>query len=92
MIWEGYVRLAFDELRQTGASSAQVVRRLKVVLEDLMTVAPPERRGPLERQLDLLQAAVAKNDWPDADRPDVSSDRQGIGSARELRTISGGWS
>jgi uncharacterized membrane protein len=90
--WEGYVRLAFDEIRQTGASSAQVVRRLKDAVEDLLTVAPLERRAPLERQLDLLQAAVAKNDWLDADRPDVSSDRQGIGSAKELRTIVGGLS
>ena len=89
--WEGYVRLAFDEIRQTGASSAQVVRRLNAALEDLLTVAPPERRAPLERQLDLLRAAVADNGWPDAERTDLSSDRQGIGSANELRTISGRW-
>jgi uncharacterized membrane protein len=89
--WEGYVRLAFDEIRQTGASSAQVVRRLNAALEDLLTVAPPERRAPLERQLDLLRAGVADNGWPDAERADFTSDRQGIGSANELRTISGRW-
>lgn len=86
--WEGYVRLAFDEIRQTGASSAQVTRRLRAALEDLLTIAPADRRSPLERQLELLDAAVADNDWTDTERSDmVSGDPQGIGSARELRSI-----
>jgi uncharacterized membrane protein len=90
--WEGYVRLAFDELRQTGAHSAQVMRRLKAALEDLLTVAPPERQAALERQLVLLDAAVADNDWSTAERAELlSSDTQGIGSARELRAIAGQW-
>ncbi len=86
--WEGYVMLAFDEIRQTGASSAQVTRRLKAALDDLLTVAPADRRAPLERQLELLDAAVADNDWPDAERAEgLVSDTQGIGSARELRSV-----
>lgn len=88
MTWEGYVRLAFDEIRQTGANSVQVTRRLKAALDDLLTVAPADRRAPLERQLDLLDAAVAANDWPEAERSDgLESDTQGIGSARELRSV-----
>ena len=84
--WEGYVRLAFDEIRQTGASSAQVTRRLRAALDDLLTVAPPDRRAPLERQLELLDAAVAANDWPEAERSEgLVNDTQGIGSARGLR-------
>ena len=55
--WEGYVRLAFDELRLAGAGSPQVARRLRAALEDILTVAPPERRRPLEHQLHLLGAA-----------------------------------
>ena len=54
MSWEGYVRLAFDELRLAGAGSPQVARRLRAALEDLRTVASPERRPPLDRQLKLL--------------------------------------
>ncbi len=88
--WEGYVRLAFDEIRQTGANSAQITRRLKAALEDLLTVAPADRRAPLERQLELLDAAVATNEWTDAERPEMwSSDPQGIGSAHELRSVAG---
>src|SRR6201991_2570192 len=37
MSWEGYVRLAFDELRLVGAGSPQVARRLHAALEDLRT-------------------------------------------------------
>src|SRR5690606_24904507 len=35
MDWEAYVRLAFDELRQVGARSPQVTRRLVSALHDL---------------------------------------------------------
>jgi len=88
--WDGYVHLAFDEIRQTGANSAQVVRRLRAAVDDLLTIAPTERREVLIAQLELLDAAVAHNDWPDAERRILSSDPQGIGSARELRSIAGG--
>jgi len=83
--WEGYVRLAFDEIRQAGASSAQVIRRVKAALDDLLTVAPPDRRAPLETQLELLKAAVAVNDWPEAERTPIIGDPQGIGSGDDVR-------
>ena len=85
--WEGYVRLAFDEIRQVGGGSSQVVRRMKAALDDLSTVVPPERKGVLTAQLQLLNETVAHNDWPEAERSILSSDPQGIGSARDLRGI-----
>lgn len=85
MSWDGYVHLAFDEIRDVGAGSAQVSRRLKAALEDLLNIAPPERRPPLERQLELLESAV-KAEGSTAHRRDVmAADMQGIGSAAELR-------
>jgi hypothetical protein len=57
LTWDGYVKLAFDELRLAGAGSSQVARRLRAALEDILTVAPPARRPPLDRQLLLLDAA-----------------------------------
>ncbi len=54
MTWEAYVHLAFEEIRLVGASSPQVTRRLQAALEDLKTVAPPERRRVLDSQLELL--------------------------------------
>lgn len=46
--WDELVHLAFDEIRQYGAESIQVVRRLRAALEDLGDLCPPERRGVLE--------------------------------------------
>src|SRR4051794_41479994 len=79
MSWEGYVRLAFDELRLAGAGSPQVARRLRAALEDLWTVASPERRPPLDRQLHLLDEAVRRAYADDAG-VDAAPGMQGIGS------------
>jgi uncharacterized membrane protein len=85
MTWDGYVHLAFDEIRQTGGGSSQVVRRLRAALTDLHTVAPPERRAPLEAQLELLRATVADHGWSAAERSHLVNDMQGIGSGSDVR-------
>ncbi len=58
MSWGAYVHLAFDEIRIAGAGSPQVVRRLVAALNDLRGIAPEERVGSLDEQLELLQAAA----------------------------------
>jgi uncharacterized membrane protein len=82
--WEGYVHLAVDELRHYGRESMQVARRLRAMLLDLLSVAPPERRQPLERQLRLLDS-MAREMFDDADerRAAEEPDQQGIGSGRD---------
>ncbi|MFD8246612.1 DUF2254 family protein [Nocardia sp. NPDC059691] len=83
--WAGYVRLAFDELCLAGAASPQASRRLRAALEDLLTVAPPERHPPLERQLDVLVAAVHRSYDDQRDRrAALVADQQGIGSGADL--------
>ena len=85
MSWEGYVRLAFDEPRLAGAGSPQVARRLRAALDDLRTVAPPERRPPLDRQLKLLDDAVRGAYDADADvDAALVPDMQGIGSGPDV--------
>jgi uncharacterized membrane protein len=44
--WDGYVRLAFDEIRLAAGGYPQVTRRLEAALADLKTVAPEERQPP----------------------------------------------
>lgn len=56
MSWDEYVELAFEEIRLAGASSPQVARRLKAAFDDLVSVAPPQRRGALDRQWALLRS------------------------------------
>jgi uncharacterized membrane protein len=63
--WEELVHLAFDELRDYGASSRQVARRLRAALLELMEAVPDPRRPPVEAQLAALDRAVQRH-WGDA--------------------------
>jgi uncharacterized membrane protein len=82
MGWNAYVELAFDEIRLVGAGSPQISRRLIAALEDLRTVALPDRVPVLDRQLDLLAAAVPRrfDDRRDVDLA-LTKDGEGIGEA-----------
>jgi hypothetical protein len=62
-----------DRRRSPGASRAAI--------EDLLEVAPPERRSPLTRQLKLLEAQVDQEyDADEQVERANTADRQGIGS------------
>ena len=69
-----------------GAGSIQIPRRLRAALEDLKAIAPPERHGPLDRQLRLLTTAVERvyEDLDDV-RAALTGDVQGIGDGKDLR-------
>lgn len=83
--WDGYVRLAFDEIRLASANSVQVHRRLQAALQDLMSVVPPDRLPALERQLELLTASTQQQFEDEADATEAAiPDPQGIGSAQDL--------
>jgi uncharacterized membrane protein len=85
--WDGYVRLAFDEIRLAGAGTPQVSRRLCAALQDLKTVAPPDRQEPLDRQLRLLTAGVrrAYDDQEDVVAA-LTPDTEGLGSGADVTT------
>ncbi|HEX5798679.1 MAG TPA: DUF2254 domain-containing protein [Gaiellaceae bacterium] len=86
MSWEAYVLLAFEEIRLAGAGSPPVTRRLKAALTDLRSIAPPERVAVLDRQLELLTAAVERtlDDQRDVELA-LTADSEGIGVAATLR-------
>jgi uncharacterized membrane protein len=80
MTWEDYIHLAFDEIRIAGAGSPQVARRLRAALEDLLTVAPPERQAVLKEQLDLLQSGIESTIAEGSDRTySKRGDASGLG-------------
>jgi uncharacterized membrane protein len=68
MTWEDYVHLAIDEIRMAGAGSPQVARCLRAALQDLLTIAPPERQVVLKEQLDLLQSGIDSTIGEGSDR------------------------
>lgn len=78
--WDQLVTLAVSEIRTFGARSIQVLRRLRGLLLDLLEVAPPSRRDPIERELAVLSRTAARL----GDERDIElargSDLQGLGS------------
>lgn len=83
--WDGYVRLAFDEIRLAAGGYPQVTRRLEAALADLKSVAPAERQPALDHQLRLLAQGVARAlDDEDDRRAALVADAQGIGSGADV--------
>ncbi|MFJ9978036.1 DUF2254 domain-containing protein [Streptomyces cyaneofuscatus] len=78
--WEDLVDLAFEEIRWCVAGSPQVSRRLLAGLDDLLLLAPEERKQPLVRHRALLVQVVERTVQVAADREfALLPDRQGIG-------------
>jgi uncharacterized membrane protein len=78
--WADYLTLSVTEIRQYGASSIQVVRRLRAMLEELAESVLPERREAVLRELARLDEAVAER-WRSTADLDLAglADRQGVG-------------
>jgi uncharacterized membrane protein len=84
--WEDFLVLAFDEIRYCGASSIQVMRRLRALLKDLDDHVPPKRRVALQRYLERVDNGIRRAFEDDDDRRDAFEvDRQGLGLSREHR-------
>jgi len=81
--WDDFLSLAFDEIRFYGATSVQVMRRMKALVSELISILPEERLPALRRMQERLQLAV-EHSFPDQmDRLQASAeDRQGLGSTR----------
>lgn len=79
--WDDYLDLALTEIRQYGATSVQVQRRLRALLADLTeaTRDAPERARPITRHLELLELSVLTG-LPEGDRELARvPDEQGLG-------------
>jgi len=83
--WQDYLALAFDEIRQFGAASIQVDRRLRAALVGLgETVAVDERRAAVQQYLDHLNLEIRQSSFDDQDRAAAQQeDRQGLGLSRK---------
>ena len=67
--WEDYLALSFDEIRQFGATSVQVVRRLRSALVGLGdTIAVEDRRDAVLRYLEHLNRGVGRSTFDDQDQ------------------------
>ncbi|AUG81485.1 hypothetical protein CFP65_6854 [Kitasatospora sp. MMS16-BH015] len=78
--WAATIDLACTEIRICGAGQPQVTRRMSAMLDDLLRIAPEERREALLVQRELLGRAVAAEVPDPANRAfALAPDRQGIG-------------
>jgi uncharacterized membrane protein len=82
--WEQFLSLGVTEIREYGATSIQVMRRLRAMLEELRQDVRPEHREAVDDELARLDATVRAtfHGSADLDRARVA-DREGIGG--ELR-------
>ncbi len=82
--WDDFVGLAVTEIRQFGANSTQVARRMRAMLDNLIPLLPSHRSAVLRQELDLLRSTVDRGfavpqDRKRADLPDF----QGLGGHRK---------
>lgn len=81
--WDDFLHLAFEEILSYGAKSVQVMRRMKALIADLLTVVPAERRASLKYWQERLQTSITRS-FADAEEKLSASveDRQGLGVTR----------
>jgi len=78
--WEDFVQLALEEIRLCGATSIQVMRRMRALVGDLIEALPQARRAALEHERKRLDATIARSFSDIEDKLEASiEDRQGLG-------------
>ena len=89
--WDDFLALGVTEIREYGATSIQVVRRLRAMLEELRDSVPPECHAAVERELSRLDATVAAH-WSGSVDLDLAgaAGPQGIGSPSARRQAGAG--
>lgn len=80
--WEDFTSMACTEIRMFGASSIQIPRRLRAMLEHLLEVLPEARKPALREELELLQQAT-QFEYPSGitKQRAETPDRQGLGGS-----------
>ena len=78
--WEDFVHLTCREIRQYGAESLQIVRRMRAMLQNLISTLPELRQPALRLELELLDRTIEKLFDFEEDRQLAGiADTQGLG-------------
>jgi uncharacterized membrane protein len=82
--WEDFLRLSFDEIRQYGAGSVQVMRRLRSALAGVAdSISEQSRIDAVEAYVHHLDLVISRSPLDAEDRAVASQqDRQGLGVSR----------
>ncbi|MEM5314748.1 DUF2254 domain-containing protein [Paraburkholderia sp. JHI869] len=80
--WEDFVHISFREIRQCGAGSIQIARRLRAAIENLIQSLPEHRHDALYIELALLDRAItSKQEFPEDVALARIPDSQGLGGS-----------
>jgi uncharacterized membrane protein len=83
--WDDYLELGVTEIREYGARSIQVMRRLRAMLVELRETVLPDYVEAVDRELARLESTAEDSFGGSVDRDLAGSgDRQGIGGPRVL--------
>lgn len=87
--WEDYLALGFDEIRVFGATSVQVMRRLRSALLGLAELlGENERAGNVRMYLQHIDAAIERSAFDELDRAAArQEDPQGLGLRRNAAAM-----
>jgi uncharacterized membrane protein len=82
--WEDFLRLSFEEICFCGATSVQVMRRMRALVSDLMAALPEQRHAALSRWDSRLTSTITRSFSDIEEQQDASvGDRQGLGIPRQ---------
>ena len=89
--WEDYLSLAFDEIRQYGKDSVQIMRRLRAALLGLAeSLTHVDRVDAVRRYLKQLDLDIARSSLDEEDQARArETDRQGLGMTRKAVRATG---
>ena len=89
--WEDFLRLSFDEIRQYGAGSVQVMRRMRSALAGVAeSISEQSRIDAVEAYVQHLDLVISRSPLDPEDRAVASQqDRQGLGVSRPQSRESG---
>ena len=80
--WEDFVRIACVEIRTCGARSVQIARRMRALLDNLISSLPDHRHAALHREADLLDRMLpTRYELPEDLALARIADSQGLGAS-----------
>ncbi|TDY17145.1 putative membrane protein [Paraburkholderia sp. BL6665CI2N2] len=83
--WEDFVHISFREIRQYGAGSIQIARRLRSAIENLIQTLPEHRHDALRIELTLLDRTITStHPFPEDLALARVPDSQGLGGSAGL--------
>ena len=86
--WEDYVNVSCTEIRACGAGNVQIARRLRAMLDNLVSTLPARRHAALDAERRRLDVAIASL-YPIPEDRELAAvpDAQGLGGSSALRVL-----